>query len=68
MDISYKLRTSTLYSPIKHYFMGVNKMEKEKIKFKDLSGWLKLSIIMGWIVAAQLLLAFLYGFFIGMGF
>jgi len=42
-------------------------MEKEKIKFKQLSSWLKLSIIMGWIYLAQFVLSFLYGFMLGMG-
>ena len=39
-------------------------MEK-KIRFKDLSGWLKLSIVMGWVFAAELVLAFLYGLVLG---
>jgi len=38
-----------------------------KIKFKDLSPWLKVSIIMGWLILAELTVSFLYGFFIGMG-
>jgi len=42
-------------------------MEKQKIMFKDLSGWLKLSIIMGWLLSAEIVIAFIYGFFIGMG-
>jgi len=36
-----------------------------KVRFKDLSVWLKLSIIMGWVFACELILAFLFGFFAG---
>jgi hypothetical protein len=28
---------------------GGNRMEKEKVKFRDLSGWLKLVIMVSWI-------------------
>lgn len=39
--------------------------EKVKIKYKNLSVWLKLSIIMGWVIAVELVLAFVFGFFAG---
>ena len=42
-------------------------MVKEKIKFRDLSGWLKLGIIMGWVFLGEFILAFFYGFMIGLG-
>ena len=36
-------------------------MGKEKVKFKDLSAWLKLSVVMGWLLAGELLLVFILG-------
>jgi len=38
----------------------------KKIKFKELSGWLKLSIVIGWIIGVEMLLAFLYGLILGL--
>lgn len=39
-------------------------MEKTtKIRFKQLSVWLKLSIIIGWLFAVELFFVFLFGFF-----
>ena len=43
------------------------KKKKTKIKYKHLSGWLKLSIIMGWILFAEIVIAFIYGLIIGLG-
>ena len=33
-----------------------------KIKFKDLSGWLRLAVIFAWIYAGVFSVAFIYGF------
>ena len=38
---------------------------KEKIKFSDLSNWLKAIIILMWIVVGVNILAFVVGFIIG---
>jgi len=44
----------------------LQKRDIKKIKFKELSGWLKLSIVIGWIIGAEMLLAFLYGLILGL--
>lgn len=40
-------------------------MEEKKIRFKDLSGWLKFGIIISWMLAAFWLIALVIGFMIG---
>ena len=44
----------------------LQKRDIKKIKFKELSGWLKLSIVIGWIIGVEMLLAFLYGLILGL--
>jgi len=39
---------------------------KQTIKFKDLSGWLKASVIITWIVGGIYALSFLAGFITGL--
>ena len=41
-------------------------MEERKVRFKDLSGWLKLAVIFGWLVAGWFTLVFIYGFMYGL--
>lgn len=41
-------------------------MIQDKIRFKDLSPWLKTSIIFLWIVVGINILAFMIGFIIGL--
>jgi hypothetical protein len=41
-------------------------MEKEKIRFKNLSGWLKFGIVGGWATMVVYITSFLIGFLIGM--
>lgn len=38
---------------------------KEKISFKDLSGWLKTVVVFGWLWAGYFTLIFLIGFITG---
>jgi hypothetical protein len=38
----------------------------KKIKFKDLSGWLKIAIILSWITGGYYLFWFLVGFIEGL--
>jgi hypothetical protein len=40
-------------------------MEKEKIKFKDLSGWLKTAVVISFIMGIYMALAFIVGVIIG---
>ena len=44
----------------------LQKRDIKKTKFKELSGWLKLSIVIGWIIGVEMLLAFLYGLILGL--
>jgi hypothetical protein len=41
-------------------------MTETKIKFKDLSGWLKAAIIITWIMGGVFGFTFLVGFLIGL--
>lgn len=41
-------------------------VEQKKIRFKDLSGWVKLSIIAGWISIGYYILAFITGVILGL--
>ena len=36
--------------------------EQKKIRFKDLTVWLKIAIIFGWIEAVLFSIGFIYGF------
>ena len=38
----------------------------KKIGFNELSGWLKTIVILGWIYAGLMVLAFLFGFMSGL--
>lgn len=38
---------------------------KDKIKFKDLSNWLRLAIIAGWFTVAYFVIFFMVGFIMG---
>ena len=40
-------------------------IKMNKIQFKDLSGWLKALVILGWISVGINALAFMYGFTLG---
>jgi ABC-type Fe3+ transport system permease subunit len=42
----------------------INKME-QKIKFKDLSAWLKIAVVFVWILAGYFVLVFLVGIILG---
>jgi hypothetical protein len=44
----------------------MDKMEQTKISFKDLSGWLKAFVIIGWTIFGLYALTFLIGFIQGM--
>lgn len=37
----------------------------EKVKFKDLSNWLKFGIIIGWFLGGYMVLSFIVGFLSG---
>ena len=39
----------------------------ETIKYKNLSGWLKLAIVTSYVIGVFYAIAFLYGFIIGLG-
>lgn len=41
------------------------KMEKTKIKFRDLSGWLKFAVIISFVTAGLYAISFIQGFIIG---
>lgn len=41
-------------------------MINEKIKFKDLSGWLKVAIIGGWLLVGYFVFLFIFGFIVGL--
>lgn len=41
-------------------------MEKEKIKFENLSGWLKATVVVTWVLFGITALSFLVGFVIGL--
>lgn len=41
-------------------------MEKEKIRFKDLSGWLKTAVVVSFIMGVYMALAFVIGVIIGL--
>lgn len=40
-------------------------MEDRKIRFRDLSGWLKTLVVLGWIVVGLYVFAFMWGFMYG---
>jgi len=43
----------------------MKKRKEEKIKFKDLSGWMKVATIGGMVVFFDYLLSFLWNLFVG---
>jgi hypothetical protein len=40
-------------------------METDKVCFRDLNGWLKFLVIMGWVQLIQWLIFFVWGFIVG---
>jgi hypothetical protein len=41
-------------------------MENKKIRFKELSAWLKLAVICSWFLFGVMCINFLIGFFLGL--
>lgn len=60
----YEMRKNPIpFQRLKHEDMYL----RVKVKYKDLSSWLKVAVIMGWVFLIELVLTFLYGFLVGLG-